>query len=150
MIVFPMAGKELVFVLASKSLSPDKKKLAVGTLWGGLLETFQISDQITPVSTQCFHPIDVRIEAGAVQPTEQTVYGFTSLLAFNNRIYGIWIGDKNPNHPSAIVTFDWNGNGLSKYNTDCILLRMCKESEDSNRIYAVAGIGRKRISSCLF
>ena len=137
------SDQDVAFMLASKSLSPDKKKLAVGTLWGGILETFQISNSITPLSTQCFLPINVRFERGVVQPTEQTVYGFSSLLAFNNRIYGIWIGDKNPNHPSAIVTFDWNGNGLSKYNTDCILLRMCKESEDSNRIYAVAASEEK-------
>ena len=137
---FPVleADKDIIFILASKSLSPDKKKLAVGTLWGGILETFQISDRITPIATQQFYPIDIRFEDGAVRSTEQTIYGFTSLLAFDSRIYGIWIGDKNPNLPSAVVTFDWDGNGLSKYNTDCILLRICKESEDSNRMYAVA------------
>ena len=134
----PEADKDIIFILASKSLSPDKKKLAVGTLWGSILETFQISDRITPIATQQFYPIDIRFEDGAVRSTEQTIYGFTSLLAFDSRIYGIWIGDKNPNLPSAVVTFDWDGNGLSKYNTDCILLRICKESEDSNRMYAVA------------
>lgn len=139
----PETDKDLIFILAAKSLSPDKTKLAVGTLWGGSLETFQVSRQITPISTRLFYPIDIRFVEGAIRPTEQTIYGFTSLLAFDHRIYGIWIGDKNPNHTSAIVTFDWEGNEIAKYNTDCILLRICKESEDSNRIYAIAASEEK-------
>lgn len=142
---FPVSDgdKDIVFVLASKALSPDKKKFAVGTLWGGTLETFRISDRITPVSEQCFAPIDILFAGGVVRPTEQTVYGFTSLVAFDNRIYGIWIGDKDPNHTSSIVAFDWDGNGISKYNTDCILLKMNKEAEDSRRIYAIAASKEK-------
>ena len=78
-------------------LSPDKSKLVVGTLWGGILETFRIDKRIENISTRYFLPINIQFIKGTIQPTDQTMYGFTSVQALNDRIWGIGLSMKDSN-----------------------------------------------------
>ena len=124
-------------------LSPDKSKLVVGTLWGGILETFRIDKRIENISTRYFLPINIQFIKGSIRPTDQTMYGFTSVQALNDRIWGIWIGDKDPNHNSSIVCFDWDGKEIAQYHTDNILLKIAQSPEEPNRVYAVVASPEK-------
>ena len=136
-------NNDIAFISASQSLSPDKSKLVVGTLWGGILETFRIDKRIENISTRYFLPINIQFIKGTIQPTDQTMYGFTSVQALNDRIWGIWIGDKDPNHNSSIVCFDWDGKEIAQYHTDNILLKIAQSPEEPNRVYAVAASPEK-------
>ena len=136
-------NNDIAFISASQSLSPDKSKLVVGTLWGGILETFRIDKRIENISTRYFLPINIQFIKGTIQPTDQTMYGFTSVQALNDRIWGIWIGDKDPNHNSSIVCFDWDGKEIAQYHTDNILLKIAQSPEEPNRVYAVVASPEK-------
>lgn len=48
------------------------------------------------------------------------------------------IGGKNPNLFNNIYVFDWEGNEVVKYNTDCLVLRICATSEQPDKLYGIA------------
>lgn len=137
---FPVSETEMnpVFITASASLSPDKQKMAVGTLFGGILELFQLSDDIAISSTRYFYPPEVNFDAGSLLPTDKTVYGFSSLCATNDLLYSVLIADKDPNQFNKICSFDWKGNEVAKYQTDCLVFNLCVSDVEPNRLYAIA------------
>lgn len=95
---FPVSETEKnpVFITASVSVSPDKRKMAVGTLFGGILEFFQLSDDINISSTRYFYSPEVNFSGGSLLPTDQTVYGFSALCATDALLYSVLIADKDP------------------------------------------------------
>lgn len=137
---FPVSETEKnpVFITASASLSPDKRKMAVGTLFGGILEFFQLSDDINISSTRYFYPLEVNFSGGSLLPTDQTVYGFSALCATDDLLYSVLIADKDPNQFNKICSFDWKGNEIAKYQTDCLVFNLCASDTDTNRLYAIA------------
>lgn len=139
---FPLADDQTfpIFVLsASTSLSPDRTKLASATLHGGILETFQLDDSaIQPLSTRYFYPPHIRFEGGAIQPTPETVYGFSSLCADNECLYAVLIGGKDANQFNRIAVFDWEGREQMLYHTDCQVFAPAVCPSDANLLYAIA------------
>lgn len=47
------------------------------------------------------------------------------LCVIDERIYSVFIGDKNFNLFNNLFVFDWDGWELIKYNIDCFVLRIC-------------------------
>ena len=76
--------------------------------------------------------------SGTIQNTEETVWGFSALCATDERIYSVFIGDKNPNLFNNLSVFDWDGRELIKYNTDCLVLRICASTQEPNKLYGIA------------
>lgn len=120
------------------AISPDCKKMAVGTLYGGILELFDLSQNIELRAIRKFYPPVVQYLSGTIQNTEETVWGFSALCATDERIYSVFIGNKNPNLFNNLSVFDWDGRELIKYNTDCLVLRICASTQEPNKLYGIA------------
>lgn len=137
---FPVsdADKYPAFTMASVSLSPDKQKLAVGTLFGGILEQFRLDGGIEPSSVRYFYPIEAEFIGGVLRPTGETVYGFSSLYATDQLLYGVLVGGKDPNQFNTICTFDWKGQEVAKYQADCLVFALGSCVTEPGRLYAIA------------
>lgn len=140
--IFPTTDEQVypAFVLNSvTSLSPDRKKLATATLFGGILETFNLDHaNITPLSTRYFYPPHIQFEGGSIHPTPETIYGFSTICASNERVYAVLIGEKDPNRFNKICVFDWKGQEIAQYHTDCLVFSLSICPSEKNKLYAIA------------
>lgn len=136
---FPVVKEEeQAFLSPIVSLSPNKKKMAVGTLYGGVLELYDISNEINIRETRMFYPPIFELHAGVIRNTKETIWGFSAMCANDDRLYTVLIGDKNPNLFNNISVFDWNGNEKIKYQTDCLVLRLCCSKDEPEKLYGIA------------
>ena len=85
-----------------------------------------------------FYPPAIEYQSGVTSPTEQTVFGFTSLCSTNEYIYGVFLGSKDMNDFDNISVFDWDGREVATFDTDCNVLRICCSDSEPGRIYAIA------------
>ena len=121
------------------TMSPDRTKLAEGTLFGAILETFDLREAgIAGHGCRMFYPPSIETRGGVVLDTPETVFGFPSLCSTDEYVYGVFINGKNPDDFNNISVFDWEGNEVATYETDCNVLRICCSSEDKGCLYAVA------------
>ena len=121
------------------TMSPDKTKLAEGTLFGDILETFDLGDAgIVGRGSRMFYPPAIETKGGVILDTPETVFGFPSLCSTDEYVYGVFINGKNPDDFNNISVFDWEGNEVATYGTDCNVLRICSSYEDKGCLYAVA------------
>lgn len=137
--IFPVASKEeqIAYIDPQVALSPDGRKMASGIFYGGVLETFMLSDSIQQVGLRKFYPSCIQYDSGSISATDATVYGFVSLCGTDKYIYSVFIGDKDPNRLSCVAVFDWDGREVIRYHTDCSLVRICA-SYDDKTLYAIA------------
>lgn len=137
---YPVKSEEeyLAFLSPIISISPDKKKMAVGTLFGGVLESYDLSKEIKIKETRMFYPPIFEFNSGAIRHTGETIWGFSALCATDDKLYTVLIGDKDPNLFNNISVFDWDGNEKIKYQTDCLVLRLCHSAEEPNKLYGIA------------
>lgn len=126
------------FMSATVALSPDREKMVVGTLYGGILEIFNLSEKIELTKVRKFYRPEVQYQGGALRRTDETIWGFSTLCATRKHIYGVLIGDKNPNLFNNISVFDWDGDEVAKYNTDCLVLRICASEQEPDKLYGIA------------
>lgn len=137
---FPVSSytERLVFMSPTISISPDRQKMAVGTLYGGILELFDLSGNIELRTLEKFYPPIIQCLSGAIQNTEETIWGFSTLCTTDDKIYSVLIGDKNPNLFNNISVFDWKGRPLIKYKTDCLVLKLCASPKEPGKLYGLA------------
>lgn len=133
----------------STAISPDRSKFAVATQWGGILETFSISDNgISPLAVKYFLEPDFEIQKSlAPRYGENTIDSFSDLYAGNDRLYAsfggetklkglkdIPVAERNPLSRNILI-FDWKGSAIRKIKTDYSISRLCVDDEE-NAIYA--------------
>lgn len=92
--------------------------MATGTLYGGILEIFHLSDSSISLSDvyRLYEP-SVSFSSGDLIPEKDMKYGFSAMSATDDVIYSVLIGDPDPNKLNNISVFDWNGKGLIRYKT---------------------------------
>lgn len=145
---FPLADAAMRFMVYNEariSVSPDEHRLAVGTVWGAVLETFSLEEDIEPVCTRYF--VEPNIDLGAAPGiNEKTISGFADLYAGNDRIYASYDGitkvlelskipaEERPLQFNRIVVFDWEGNGIERIVTDYNIRALC--AGEDGTIYA--------------
>lgn len=135
--IFPTTDETniLVYLKNHVSISPDSKKMAVGTVYGGGLEIFDIQGDIENTCTRRFYPPQYPSQENAKKGKFETPFCFTNITSTNKYIYGIWNGTLKTNSSCNLVLFDWNGNEIIKYITDTLLI---KASIYGDKIYAIA------------
>ena len=127
------------FLSTVTALSPDRTKFADGTLFGGILETFDIGEEgIALNACRMFFPPEITFESGVVKHKRGMKWGFSAICASDEVLYGVFIGDEDPSCFNNISMFDWNGTELARYKTDCNILRLCCDTDRPDRIYAVS------------
>lgn len=124
---------------ATRALSPDGTKLAEATRVGGILETFDITDKITPVTLKGYYKPHFYQDKNEQIFTPKTQFGFYYLSASNRYLYALsFNGSHSDLYPtSEMQVFDWQGNPVKKYKTDKLLLNVCAD-EKAGKIYALA------------
>ena len=60
--------------------------------------------------------------------------GFPSLCSTDEYVYGVFINGKNPDDFNNISVFDWEGNEVATYETDCNVLRICCDDNRELRL----------------
>lgn len=135
--IFPTTDEAnfLVYLKNHISISPDSKKMAVGTVYGGGLEIFDMQGDIKNTCIRRFYPPQYPSQENVKNGEFGTPFCFTNITSTDKYIYGIWNGTFDPNSNNNLVLFDWNGNEIIKYITDTLLI---KASIYGNKIYAIA------------
>lgn len=146
--MFPIEDRDVRFNVYNESrvsVSPDQTKLAIGTIWGGILETYSLDEGIRHLSTGYFTKPDI-IAGNAPGFTDETILGFADIYATNDLIYTSYDGiqkakglmdipsEKRPLQYNRIAIFDWHGHGLEEIVTDYNVLNLCVDTDGT--IYA--------------
>lgn len=135
---FPVEEKP-AFLYSHVALSPNRTRMAVGTLFGGILEFHDVMNTgIKPRQTRMFYPPVYDFAPGAVTPTEETIFGFADLCATNDKLYAVLIGDKNPNRTNNISVFNWDGEEEATYQTNCLVVKLCCSEAEPGIVYGIA------------
>lgn len=137
---FPVKGfeTEKAFICPKITFSPSREKMASGILFGAILETFRLSDKnIKLINTQRFYPPKVKEMNGGIHPDADMMYGFASLCSTEDKIYAVWVGDKNPDIPNSIAIFNWNGQEQARYQTEHLIFMIAVDEDDPKKLYAL-------------
>lgn len=137
---FPVqnSDEEKLFLSPTICFSPSYSKMASGILYGGILETFDLSDDcINVIETQYFYQPKFTLQSGGINTTEETVYGFSSLCATEDNIYSVLIGSKDSEALDNISVFDWQGNPKLRYKTDRLNFMLSIDKYVKGRLYAI-------------
>lgn len=137
---FPVTSKEqqAAFLSPQVCFSPSRTKMAAGTLYGGILETFALSPKnISHTGTHRFHEPDITLPSGDITPSPNMKYGFSALCADEAHIYAIWIGDTDPNRLDHISVFGWDGQGIAHYHTDKLIFKIACTDDKPENLYAL-------------
>lgn len=136
---YPVSDSSLasaIYTVYSLDISPDQTKMASATLYGGILECFDISqDQFEKINT--LYVSEPFLKGGKdLLDWDKTLYCFGDLWTTNELIYAAYGAKDNKTLTSRIAVFDWKGNPLKLYETDHVIQRFCID-EKENVVYAI-------------
>lgn len=135
---YPVEDPDLAFRLYNDhrwSVSPDNKKMAVGTLSGAILEGFDLSDgTIHPLWTH-YYVEPLYNTTTRTLDYDKNGIGFADVYATDELIYTSYGGNKDYSFKN-IAIFDWNGAPLKRIETDVDLVKICFD-ERENAVYAL-------------
>ena len=99
----------------------------------------EVFDHIVCSGSRMFYPPAIETMGGVVLDTPETVFGFPSLgfpslCSTDEYVYGVFINGKNPDDFNNISVFDWEGNEVATYETDCNVLRICCDDNRELRL----------------
>lgn len=137
---FPVqtSDEEKLFISSKVCFSPSYSKMATGILYGGILETFDLSENcIESIGTQYFYKPEFVFQAGGINTTDETVYGFSTLCATEESIYAVLIGKKDSEALDNISVFDWRGNPKARYQTDRLNFMLAVDPYIKDRLYSL-------------
>lgn len=130
------------------SLKPDASKLVLATNCGLNMEIFKISeDKIEPEYFRRY--IKPKYKKSNPIRNEGVIEGISSINSTNNYIYALWTKDTEMEYPKQLVTFNWKGEAIRKYNFNIKILTFAVESDDS-KIYAVTKNSEGKLSVMTF
>lgn len=124
-------------------ISPDGHRLVTSSLLGGVLETFDITNEkITPLATALYFDPGFSITSpkDRIDP-ENLVFGFSSVAATEKLVAGSFSGTKSANDFHKIGIWDWNLQPVRLLLTNSDVIAMAMPDDDSGMIYAVTLTG---------
>lgn len=129
---------KVAFMSAQWTISPDGTKMANGSLFGSILEIFDLTEGIRLKDRSYFiEPDFPHNEVGTITSYETLVFGFGSMTSTNDRIYAAYTGSTDPKGMKYIAVFDWNGRLKKLYKTDYRIRTLCVDPADERTLYAV-------------
>lgn len=134
-------------------LSPDRSKMVVCTLYGGIMETFSLKNGKIKLQRQRgFYPIIADSDGSMfnIMPNDNTVYGFSSVCSTNDQIYTVLIGGKDASVFNRIAVFDWNANPVKEYVTDKNAMLIAADPKDESHLYAIVFEPESGFNLCKF
>lgn len=131
--------KDMLIEVTSKvSISPKGDRLAIGTVYGGILELFSIGSDIKRVGRGIFYEPKVDLVDGNMRPRDDTVFGFADIEATNDEVYAVLMGTTDPNKYDVICTFGWNAQGKIRYQADCQVFKLANIPVVDGILYAIS------------
>lgn len=120
--------------------SPSGHKFASATLFGGILEIYNVNgNQLSSPTYHYFYEPILDKNDIVYRPNQETIYGFCHLSASDKYLYATVHGKKDPkNLPSSILKFDWDGNPIAEYTCDNISISSFTVDEKAQLIYVIA------------
>lgn len=116
-------------------ISPDGKHFAIATTIGGVLEIFDIeSDRLIPVVGEYLFKVEHDNDGWVVE--DGLEFGFSTLAADNEYLYGVYSGTNDTNDFTKIGVWKWDGTPVKLIETDAIVVAMALHTED-NTLYAI-------------
>ena len=122
-------------------ISPDGKKMAVGSSLGAILETFRLSPKLENNATRYFSEPKLEITEDNSAPRGETIVGFGSMSCTDYAVFATF--DETCYSEAAdrmlftdIAEFDWDGNPVRLYRSDCGIEQFCVDPEEEI-VYAV-------------
>ncbi len=138
--VFPTSTdiEQKTFLSSFYAFSPDRTKFVNGTLFGAILEAFDVSgSEIHLTGQRMIYPPLIEFQSGVVRHKTNMLWGFSSLCASDSRIYSVFINSDNPNKFDNIAVFDWAGHEIACYDVDYDILRIYYTEDSPDRLYAI-------------
>jgi hypothetical protein len=117
-------------------VSPSGTHYARATLFGGILQIFDVDDG----KIKCRHigrhirPIG-NVVGLSFENTPETILCYCDLFATNKYLYGVMLNTVQETN-SSLVVWDWEGNPIAKWNSDKLLQHICIDPEDESILYA--------------
>lgn len=138
---FPMQKDWNVFMndYACHAASPDGTKYVVGSMFGGIMETFEMTNgQMKHSATKLFYkPLFMR-KGHVYRDVKNTIGGFSYIAVTDSYIYATVHGTVNPQcMPTQIWKLDWHGNPIECFHCNGFPIDCFTIVEDENIIYAI-------------
>lgn len=117
-------------------VSPLGTHYARATLFGGILQIFDIDkDKITcRYIGRHIRPVG-NVEGLSFVNTSETIMGYCDLFATEKYLYGVMLNSMAET-TSSLVIWDWDGNPISKWNSDKLLQHICVDPDDESILFA--------------
>ena len=121
-----------VYIQPRIAISPNGEHLAIGTLYGGVLELYSLSsNNISHMATRRF------IEPKIMDATLSAELGFVYMTATKDYIFTITNGFAPLAEPlNRIMIFDWEGQPKHQITTDVALAAICVDADGD--IYCIS------------
>lgn len=141
---YPLSGddsiRHIVYTTISGAMSINKKYIVTGTVYGGILEIFNVSDGINLSSVHYFVEPTLILRNGNFD-NDDTILGFNDLFATPKYIYASYDGENYGDVPvtkffNNIAVFDYKGRPIGKLRLNNTVERICVD-EDNKKIYCV-------------
>lgn len=137
-------AEQKAFLSSFYALSPDRSKLANGTLFGAILETFDVSGkEIRLAGQRLIYPPAVEFKSGVVRHKTGIVWGFSSICASDDMIFCVFIDSERPDKFDNVAVFDWEGKEIACYNMDYDILRLFYTEDSPDSLYAIVVSGHE-------
>lgn len=132
----PLEGDDrFTFLQSSVALSPDGRRFASATLFGEILEIYDVAPQsIERTVEKIFAYPAVEFREGVLWESKHTVFGFPQICSDEKYIYASMVDGKDVNSFNKIAVFDWKGRGVLRVMTDYNVLRV---SSDEDCLYSI-------------
>lgn len=127
---FPIEDPDLRFKVYNEAyytVSPDRSRFAIATIFGALLETYSVKNGIEQIAVGRFARPDL--------DSRKELVGFSDLYATDRKIYTAYDGVHNlqqliesgerPLQYHKVCVFDWKGRPLEQITTDRNICKMC-------------------------
>jgi hypothetical protein len=135
---YPVEDPVLKFNLgvhSTLSISPDNKKMVIGTMFGAILEGFDLSSgKICSMWTN-YYKEPFLSESAEMLDYDKSGSGFGDVYATKECIYTLY-GENSDSARKDIAIFDWNGTPLHLIKIGSNLMRLCVD-EQNNMLYTV-------------
>ena len=135
-----LPGVESIYGYESRtSISPNKKRMVSGTIFGESLEIFDLCDNtIKKIHEKNYRYPRVEVKNNQIYPIDGiTTYGYMDIYATNSRIYTLYCGDTEGRKINKIAVFNWQGEAETLYTVDSnFLYCICLNTEET-KIYAI-------------
>lgn len=127
---FPIEDADLRFKVYNEAyytVSPDRSRFAIATIFGALLETYSVKNGIEQIAVGRFARPDL--------DSRKEIVGFSDLYATDRKIYTAYDGvhnlqkliesEERPLQYYKVCVFDWKGRPLEQITTDRNICKMC-------------------------